>query len=209
MKDASIVVMISGNGSNLQALIDAARSDRMHVKISAVISNTKEAYGLERAKMAGIPALVKSKLKTQEREAYDVELAELVLSYHPDLVILAGWMRILSMAFISHFPGRIINLHPALPGTFPGINAIERAYEAYQQDKIHYTGVMVHLVPDEGVDLGPVLAQRVVEIKPEDTLEDLQKRVHLCEHELLIETIAHQILEMEDDHAKSINVSLR
>jgi formyltetrahydrofolate-dependent phosphoribosylglycinamide formyltransferase len=208
MRKVPIVVMISGNGSNLQALIDAAAGGSLPVEIRAVISNTKEAYGLERAKIAGIPALVKPKLKIQEREAYDTELAELVLSYHPDLVILAGWMRILSMGFIRHFPGRIINLHPALPGTFPGVNAIERAYEAYQQGKIRYTGVMVHLVPDEGVDLGPVLAQKIVEIKPEDSLEDLQKRVHCCEHELLVETIAHQILEMENDHAKSTHVCL-
>jgi formyltetrahydrofolate-dependent phosphoribosylglycinamide formyltransferase len=208
MKKVPIVVMISGNGSNLQALIDAAAGGSLPVEIRAVISNTKEAYGLERAKKAGIPALVKPKLRIQEREAYDTELAELVLSYHPDLVILAGWMRILSMGFIRHFPARIINLHPALPGTFPGVNAIERAYEAYQEGKIRYTGVMVHLVPDEGVDLGPVLAQKVVEIKPEDSLEDLQKRVHCCEHELLVETIAHQILEMENDHAKSTHVCL-
>ena len=208
MKKVPIVVMISGNGSNLQALIDAAAAGSLPVEIRAVISNTKEAYGLERARMAGIPALVKPKLKIQEREAYDAELAELVLSYHPELVILAGWMRILSMDFIRRFPGRIINLHPALPGTFPGVNAIERAYEAYQQGTIQYTGVMVHLVPDEGVDLGPVLAQKVVEIKPEDSLEDLQKRVHACEHELLVETIAHQILEMEKDHAKSTSVCL-
>jgi phosphoribosylglycinamide formyltransferase-1 len=201
MKQAAIVVLISGNGSNLQALIDAARNDKLNVKIQAVISNTKEAYGLERARTAGIPALVKPKLKTQEREAYDAELADLVMSYHPNLVILAGWMRILSMAFISHFPGRILNLHPALPGTFPGVEAIERAYDAYQHGEIRCTGVMVHLVPDEGIDLGPVLAQRTVEIKPKDTLQDLQKRVHLCEHQLLIETIAHQILEMEKSHA--------
>jgi phosphoribosylglycinamide formyltransferase 1 len=201
MKLAAIVVLISGNGSNLQALIDAARNGKLNVNILAVISNTKEAYGLERARTAGIPALVKPKLKTQEREAYDAELAELVMSYHPDLVILAGWMRILSMTFISHFPGRILNLHPALPGTFPGVNAIERAYDAYQHGEIRSTGVMVHLVPDEGVDLGPVLAQRTVEITPIDTLEDLQTRVHTCEHDLLIEAIAHQILEMEEDHA--------
>lgn len=195
MKKASLVVMISGNGSNLQALIDAAHNGRLPAEILAVVSNTKEAYGLERAKIAGIPALVKPKLKTQEREAYDAELAEMVLSFHPDLVILAGWMRILSMTFIRRFPGCILNLHPALPSTFPGVNAIERAYEAYQLGEIRYTGVMVHLVPDEGVDLGPVLAQRVVEIKPGDSLEDLQKRVHLCEHELLVETVAQQIFK--------------
>jgi phosphoribosylglycinamide formyltransferase-1 len=201
MKKTSLVVLISGNGSNLQALIDAANDGRLPAEIRAVVSNTKEAYGLERAKLAGIPALVKPKLKIQEREAYDAELAELVKSYHPDLVILAGWMRILTMSFISHFPQRIVNLHPALPGTFPGVNAIERAFEAYQRGEIQHTGIMVHLVPDEGVDLGPVLAQRIVEIHPKDTLEDLQKRVHLCEHELLVETISHLIHTLEENHA--------
>lgn len=209
MKKASLVVLISGNGSNLQALIDAVHNGRLNAEIRAVISDHQEAYGLQRAKKAHIPTFVKPKLKTQQRQDYDAELAELVLSFHPDLVILAGWMRIFSISFIDHFPGRIINLHPALPGTFPGVNAIERAYEAYQLGEIQFTGVMVHLVPDEGVDLGPVLAQRAVEIKPEDTLEDLQKRVHLCEHELLVETIGQQLLQMEEDHAESINVSVR
>lgn len=201
MKQTSLVVLISGNGSNLQALIDATQSGRLSAEIKAVVSNTKEAFGLERAKSAGIPALVKPKLKIQEREVYDAELAELVLSYQPEFVILAGWMRILSMSFIRHFPRRIVNLHPALPGTFPGVNAIERAFEAYQRGEIQHTGIMAHLVPDEGVDLGPVLAQRVVNIHPEDTLEDLEKRVHQCEHELLVETIDHLIHSMEENHA--------
>jgi formyltetrahydrofolate-dependent phosphoribosylglycinamide formyltransferase len=201
MKKASLVVLISGNGSNLQALIDASHSGKLPVEILAVVSNTKDAYGLERARLAGISALVKPKLKIQERETYDAELADLVGSYHPDLVILAGWMRILTMAFISHFPQRIVNLHPALPGNFPGVNAIERAYQAYQYGEIQHTGVMIHLVPDEGVDLGPVLGQQIVEIKPQDTLEDLEKRVHDTEHELLVETINQLIQTMEENHA--------
>jgi phosphoribosylglycinamide formyltransferase 1 len=201
MKKAKLVVLISGNGGNLQSLIDASRSGKLPAEIAAVVSNTKKAYGLERAKKAGIPALIKPKLKTQEREAYDAELADLVLAYQPDLVILAGWMRILSMSFIRHFPQRLINLHPALPGSFSGVNAIERAYEAFQNKEIDHTGVMVHLVPDEGVDLGPVLAQRTVAIRPQDTLEDLQMRVHACEHELLVDTIKQYILDMEENHA--------
>ncbi|MRR30099.1 phosphoribosylglycinamide formyltransferase, partial [bacterium] len=170
MKKASLVVLISGNGSNLQAILDAIQAGSLPAEIKAVVSNTKEAYGLERARLAGIPAVVKTKRKEQEREQYDAELAEIVSSYQPDFVILAGWMRILTMAFIGVFPNRVINLHPALPGTFPGVNAIERAWQAYQKREINHTGVMVHLVPDEGVDLGPVLAQRIVEINPQDTL---------------------------------------
>lgn len=201
MKKASLVVLISGNGSNLQAIMDAIQAGTLPAEIKAVVSNTKEAYGLERARQGGIPAIVKPKRKEQEREQYDAELADIVNDYHPDFVILAGWMRILTMAFIGKFPYRIINLHPALPGTFPGVNAIERAWQAYQTGEISHTGVMVHLVPDEGVDLGPVLAQRIVEIKPQDTLEDLEKRVHQCEHELLVETINKTILQTEESHA--------
>ena len=201
MIKARLVVLISGNGSNLQAILDACRSGKLPAEVIAVVSNTREAYGLERARRAGIPALVKPKLKIQEREVYDAELAELVNGYHPDLVILAGWMRILTMPFIGRFPQRLINLHPALPDTFPGVNAIERAFEAFQHGEIDHTGVMVHLVPDEGVDLGPVLAQQVVKIKTGDTLEDLEFRIHECEHELLVNTIKQYIKNLEENHA--------
>lgn len=201
MKKASLVVLISGNGSNLQAIINAILAGTLPAEIKAVVSNTKEAYGLERARLAGIPVVIKPKRKEQPREQYDAELAEIVKSYQPDFVILAGWMRILTMSFIGSFPNRIINLHPALPGAFPGVNAIERAWQAFQNGEITHTGIMVHLVPDEGVDLGPVLAQKSVEIKSEDTLEDLEKRVHQCEHELLVETIHKTILQLEESHA--------
>lgn len=201
MNKASLVVLISGNGSNLQAIIDAIQVGSLPAEIKAVVSNTREAYGLERAHLAGIPAIVKLKNKQQTRNQYDAELAETVKAYQPDFIILAGWMRILSMSFIGVFPNRIINLHPALPGTFAGVNAIERAWHAYQNKEISHTGVMVHLVPDEGVDLGPVLMQRIVEIKPTDTLKDLEKRVHQCEHVLLVETIQEIIHQSEDKHA--------
>lgn len=201
MKKATLVVLISGHGSNLQAILDAIRDGKLAAEVRAVISNKKEAYGLERARQAGIPALVKPKYKEQERTAYDAELAELVAGYQPDWVVLAGWMRVLTMAFIGRFPQRIINLHPALPGMFAGVNAIERAYQAYLQGEIRYTGVMVHYVLDESVDLGPVLNQRVVAIAPEDTLADLEEKIHACEHALLVETLNHLINIMEEDHA--------
>jgi len=201
MKKTSLVVLISGNGSNLQAIMDAIQAGTLPAEIKAVVSNSKDAYGLERARLAGLPAIIKPKRKDQQREQYDAELAEIVKAYQPDFVILAGWMRILTMSFIGMFPNRIINLHPALPGTFPGVNAIERAWQAFQNKEISHTGVMVHLVPDEGVDLGPVLAQRIVEIKPQDTLEKLEERVHQCEHELLVETIQKTILQLEESHA--------
>jgi len=195
--NARLVVLISGNGSNLQAMIDAIQSGIIKAEISVVISNKYDAYGLERARKAGIPVVVLPKMKGQTREEYDAQLAQVVQHYAPDWVILAGWMRILSMNFLRHFPNRVVNLHPALPGTFPGAHAIERAYEAFQRGEIQETGVMVHLVPDEGVDAGPVLAQTQVKILPGDTLEDLETRIHQTEHRLLVDTL-EQIISKEE-----------
>ena len=190
---ARLVVLISGHGSNLQALLDACASGELNAAVVAVISNRSEAFGLERARQVGVPALVLPKLKDQDRNTYDARLADLVLAYQPDWVVLAGWMRLLSMSFLSHFPNRVVNLHPALPGAFPGTEAIARAFEAYQRGKIQSTGVMTHLVPDEGVDAGPVLAQIELPITPQDTLETLSERVHQAEHQLLVQTLQQLI----------------
>ena len=190
---ARLVVLISGHGSNLQALLDACASGELNAAVVAVISNRSEAFGLERARQVGVPALVLPKLKDQDRNTYDARLADLVLAYQPDWVVLAGWMRLLSMSFLSHFPNRVLNLHPALPGAFPGTEAIARAFEAYQRGKIQSTGVMTHLVPDEGVDAGPVLAQIELPITPQDTLETLSERVHQAEHQLLVQTLQQLI----------------
>jgi formyltetrahydrofolate-dependent phosphoribosylglycinamide formyltransferase len=184
-----MVVLISGNGSNLQAILDACTSGALNAQVVAVISNKRAAFGLERAKCANVPAIVKPKLKDLDRRVYDTELADLVASYQPDWVVLAGWMRVLSSVFLDRFPQRVVNLHPALPGNFPGTRAIERAYEAYRAGEIDHTGVMVHLVPDESVDAGPVLAQEIVPINPADTLESLRARIHAVEHRLLVETL--------------------
>ncbi|MDO9086405.1 MAG: phosphoribosylglycinamide formyltransferase [Anaerolineaceae bacterium] len=193
---ARLVVLISGSGTNLQAIIDAIALEKLPAEIVAVISNKPNAYGLERARQSGIPTLVKPKLKEKSREEYDAELAQIVLAYSPDWIVLAGWMRILSMSFLHYFPGRVINLHPALPGTFPGTNAIERAFEAYQRGEITETGVMVHLVPDEGVDIGPVLAQAHIPIEIGDTLVELEEKIHGIEHNLLVNTLI-QIISKE------------
>lgn len=184
-----LVVLVSGSGTNLQAVLDACASGDLPAEVVAVISNKADAYGLERARQTGVPAVVKSKPKEQDRRQYDTELATLVSSYQPDWVILAGWMRLLSAEFLNRFPNRVVNLHPALPGTFPGTHAIERAYDAFRQGKIQHTGVMVHLVPDEGMDDGPLLAQAIIPIYPNDDLETLEARVHATEHRLLVDTI--------------------
>ncbi len=186
---ARLVVLISGHGSNLQAIIDACAARELPAQVMAVISNKENAFGLMRAHNALIPAIYKPRRTTQTRLEYDAELAELVASFEPDWVVLAGWMRLLSMHFLGRFPDRVLNLHPALPGAFPGVRAIERAYDAYRRGAIAHTGVMVHLVPDEAVDAGPVLAEEIVPIRPEDTLADLEARIHAVEHRLLVATL--------------------
>jgi len=188
-----LAVLISGNGSNLQTILDACAARILPARVVLVVSNKTDAYGLERASHSGVPAVVKTKSKDQDRTTYDRELADLVGAYRPDWIVLAGWMRILSPAFLNAFPGQVINLHPALPGTFPGTNAIERSLHAFQLGEIQHTGVMVHLVPDEGVDNGPVLGQEIVPIYREDTRETLENRVHQVEHRLLVETLSNVI----------------
>jgi formyltetrahydrofolate-dependent phosphoribosylglycinamide formyltransferase len=186
---ARLVVLLSGYGSNLQSVLNACAAGDLPAEVVAVISNRAEAYGLVRAQDAQIPAIYKPRRTTHTRLEYDAELADLVAVFKPDWVVLAGWMKILSMNFLSRFPGRVINLHPALPGAFPGTHAVERAFAAYRRGEIARTGVMVHLVPDEGVDAGPVLAQEVVPLLPNDTLADLEARIHAVEHRLLLETL--------------------
>jgi phosphoribosylglycinamide formyltransferase 1 len=184
-----LVILISGNGSNLQAILDACASGELPACVVSVISNKADAYGLTRARNAGVEAIYFAKQENESRNEYDARLADLVATKQPDYIILAGWMRILSSSFLSSFPNQVINLHPALPNIFPGTHAIERAYEAYQRGEIKHTGVMVHLVPDEGVDNGPVLATEIVPMHQTDTLESLEARVHETEHTLLVKTI--------------------
>jgi phosphoribosylglycinamide formyltransferase 1 len=186
---ARLVVLISGNGSNLQAVLDACVAGDLPARVGAVFSDRPDAVGLERARRAQVPAIAVPMVKGRDRRAYDAALAAQVSAFQPDWVVLAGWMRVLSSAFLDRFPGRVVNLHPALPGTFPGTHALERAYAAWQSGAIAFTGVMVHLVPDEGVDCGPVLAQRQVSIEPGDSLEALTERVHAAEHILLVDAL--------------------
>jgi phosphoribosylglycinamide formyltransferase 1 len=184
-----LVVLISGTGSNLQAILDACARNVLPASVVAVISNNSNAYGLTRARDAGVPAITLSKSDSESRREFDTRLAALVADHRPDYVILAGWMRLLTSAFLDHFPGRVVNLHPALPGVFPGTHAIERAYAAWQNGEIDRSGVMVHFVPDEGVDDGPVLAVRKICFQPGETLLQFEARVHEIEHLMLVETL--------------------
>lgn len=132
----------------------------------------------------------------EPRHSFDARLADVVETFEPDLVVLAGWMRLLTGAFLDRFPHRVINLHPALPGDYPGTHAIERAFADAQQHRRNHTGVMVHFVPDEGVDDGPVIATELVPIHAEDTLSSLTERVHAAEHRLLPATVGRLCAEI-------------
>jgi len=194
---ARLAVLISGNGSNLQAILDAIRMRVLDAQVVVVVSNRKDAYGLERAERASVPTryhpLKPYRDAGKSREEYDADLAALVKEYAPEWVVLAGWMHILSNAFLQRFSYRVVNLHPALPGQFPGAHAIQDAYEAFQRGEIKQTGVMVHLVPDEQVDRGPVIASTDVPIYRSDTLEMLVNRMHQTEHRVLVNALQRLI----------------
>ncbi|MEM1334390.1 MAG: phosphoribosylglycinamide formyltransferase [Actinomycetota bacterium] len=184
-----LVVLVSGSGSNLQALVDASADGRLDADVVAVVSNRADARGLERARAAQIDAEVLEPTPEVERAVYDAELADLVASYEPDLVVLAGWMRLLTMSFLGRFPDRVVNLHPALPGELPGTRAIERAWDEAMAGTRTRTGVMVHLVPDEGVDDGPVLATVEVPIDTTGSFDEFATLVHRAEHRLLVNAV--------------------
>lgn len=192
-KNHRLVVLASGFGSNLQAIIDACESGDLDAEVAGVVCDRKKAYSFERAEKAGIPSRYHPwkpyKDGGKDRREFDADLVNIVTEFEPTLVILAGWMRVLTSAFLDHFPMQVVNLHPALPGTFAGTHAIERAWADFQAGMITETGVMVHYVPDEGVDVGPVISQEVVSISTDDTLESLEERIHKVEHRLLVQAI--------------------
>lgn len=195
-----LAILISGYGSNLQAVLDAIDSERLPgAQIVVVVSDRDDACGLERARRHGLPALhfpyPSRDSGRQTRRERDGELATLLQEYEVDWVVLAGWLRILSCEFLRYYPMRVVNVHPALPGQFPGLNAIERAFEASRSGEIRETGVTVHLVPDEAVDAGPIILSESIAIHPEDSLESLTERTHRVEHRLLIAALSQLLSE--------------
>ena len=182
-------MLASGTGTNLQAVLDACARGELPAQVVAVVSDKPDAVALQRAASAGVVSVHVGKHAGEARADYDARLADIVAGFAPDLVVLAGWMRILTTDFLGWFPDRVVNLHPARPGELPGMHAIERAWQEALAGERTRTGVMVHLVPDDGVDDGPVLATEDVAIRPDDTLERLAARIHAVEHRLLVATI--------------------
>ncbi len=186
-----LAVLASGRGTNLEAILDAVREGRLAAEVALVVSD-RPSPALARAQRARVPALYLPKPRGTPRERYDARLADHTAAARPDLVVLAGWMRILTPAFLDRFPGRVINLHPALPGAFPGLDAIRRSYRAFQRGEVESGGVMVHYVVPE-VDAGPVILAEPVPIEPGESLEAFEARVHRVEHRLLVEAIRRQL----------------
>jgi len=230
--DFNITVLISGSGTNLQALIDACgqtpkskdkpapRRTLPNGHITHVISNRREARGLERAQNAHIPVtyhnLLAYKKNFPETEAgiraarasYDTDLAQKILTHipSPDLVVCAGFMHILSPEFVNQLAKAdvpIINLHPALPGKFTGADAIGRAYKSFQRGEISTTGVMVHYVIEE-VDMGKPILVEEIDIKDGDSQEDLEERIHQAEHKLIVEATGKVLSSLEEQRRRDV-----
>jgi phosphoribosylglycinamide formyltransferase-1 len=192
-----VVVLISGNGSNLQAIIDKIAADNIPAEVVAVISNKADAYGLTRARNAGIDVEVIEHTDHDDRLSFDESLKEKIDYYQADLVVLAGFMRILTDDFVNHYAGRMINIHPSLLPRYQGLNTHQRVLDA--KDTVH--GASVHFVTPE-LDGGPVILQASVPIKENDTAESLAQRVHQVEHEIypqVVKWFAEHRLQLDGD----------
>lgn len=184
MAKLRLVVLISGKGSNLQAIIDASQQGTLDAEVVAVISNKSSAYGLQRAEQAGITQEVLEHAQFDSREAFDQALMQRIDSYRPGLVVLAGFMRILTNSFVQHYAKRMLNIHPSLLPKYPGLNTHRRALEA--GDKIH--GASVHFVTTE-LDGGPVVLQAEVPVLEGDDEQTLAERVLVEEHKIYLQAI--------------------
>ncbi len=197
-------VLVSGSGSNLQSIIDRLHLGPANIEVALVISDNSKAYGLTRAAETGIPTAVFPLADFRERAEHDRAVAEELKRYEVDLVVLAGYMMLVTPALLDCFPYRVINLHPALLPAFPGATPIE--------DTLNYgarvTGVTVHFV-DEDTDTGPIILQEAVEIKYNDTVESLRGRIHEVEHRILpraIELIAAGRVGFDEDNPRRVVV---
>jgi phosphoribosylglycinamide formyltransferase-1 len=201
-----LVVLVSGGGSNLQSIIDACEQQSVNAKISAVISNNPDAGGLERAARGNIPNIALDHRAFDSRESFDQALSELIDSFTPDLVILAGFMRILTPDFVDHYLGKMMNIHPSLLPAYPGLHTHRRAIEAGEKE----AGATVHFVTPE-LDGGPAIIQAKVAISKTDNEATLAAKVLAYEHQIYpkaIEWFCENRLQMRSGSAKMDNIQL-
>lgn len=178
-KPLNIGVLISGSGSNLQSLIDHIEEGTLDAKISLVVSSRPDAYGIERAKKAGIPVLVMNREAYADTAAANQRIADALKEAGAEYVIMAGYMRMVTSEILDAYPDRVVNLHPALLPSFKGAHAIEDAYNF----GVKVTGVTVHFA-NADYDKGPIIAQRAVEVREGESIDALEARIHAAEHEL-------------------------
>ena len=183
MKTFKVAVLISGNGSNLQALIDNFKEEESIVDINCVISNKKDAFGLERAARAAIDNHFVDHTKFKNRATFDQELIQILDGYSPDLIVLAGFMRVLSEVFVEKYLGKLINIHPSLLPKYPGLETHKKVIE----NKETRHGVTIHYV-DKTLDGGPICAQSEIEVTTKD-IDDLQEQIHKIEHKIYPEVV--------------------
>lgn len=179
-----LAVLVSGNGTNLQALIDAQKEKRLQATVDIVISNSSTAYALERAKENDIDQEVLLQSTFSNREEFDKGIVKILKERNVDIIVLAGFMRIITKELLDEFPNKIVNIHPSLLPSFPGMSA----HSSVLEYGVKVTGATVHFV-DEGMDTGPIILQKAVDINDDDNVESLSKRVLIEEHKLLVEAI--------------------
>ena len=196
-----VVVLLSGTGTLLQALLDATQDADYPVRIVAVGSDRPGVEGLARAERASVPGFVVRVADHADRAAWDLALADAVAAYQPDLVVSAGFMKIVGPVFLDRFAGRMINTHPALLPAFPGAHAVRDAVEY----GVKVTGCTVHLV-DKGVDTGPILAQQPVVVEPDEQAEELHARIKAVERRLLVEVVARLAREGATVNGRKVSI---
>ena len=203
MKNLPIGVLLSGSGTNLQALIDRIADGSLAADIVLVISSRPDAYGIERAKAAGLPVLVLNREAYADVEAADQRIVDALAEAGAEYVVMAGYMRMVTPVLLDAFPNRVVNLHPALLPSFRGAHGIQDAWDA----GVKVTGVTVHFANAE-YDKGPIIAQRPVEVREDDTVDTLEARIHDVEHELypqVIQLIAEGRVTVGDDNKVHIS----
>ena len=190
MERKRLGVLVSGRGSNLQALIDASKDRDYPAEVVVVISNNPSAYAIERAKKKNIPVFVVERENYKSKKEYEEKIKEILQSFRVDLVVLAGYMKIVGKTLLEAFPNRIINIHPSLLPSFPGLEAQKQAWEY----GVKISGCTVHFV-DEGIDSGPIIGQRAVPVYDDDTPETLAERILQEEHKLIVESVKKVLTE--------------
>jgi phosphoribosylglycinamide formyltransferase 1 len=195
----SLGVLASGNGSNLEAINRAIAEGSLNAKIAVAIYNNPEAYVRQRAERLGIPTVLLNHRHYAFREALDAAIIEVLVAHHVDLVIMAGWMRVVTQTLIDAFPNRILNIHPSLLPSFPGVRAIDQALNY----GVKISGCTVHLVSLE-VDCGPILQQAAVPVLPDDTPSSLQKRIQVQEHLIYPSAIAEYYQKIQSEYDQKL-----